>query len=88
MSIASTIEPRFQSAMMACIASLRRLAGYELEPSIAHRLQELSEQKEFLDSREHEELMALVGFSQKRSIEKLEAQAALQRLGEVLPELV
>jgi hypothetical protein len=51
-------------------------------------MQELAEREEFLDSAEHDELMALVDFSQRRSIEKLEAQLALKRLGEVLPELV
>lgn len=88
MSVVSTIEPDFQSAIRAVVASLRRAAGYELEAALAGRLQALSERKEFLGAAEHDELMALVDFSQRRAIEKLEAQVALKRLGEVLPELV
>lgn len=84
----STGEPRFRSALEACIVSLRRIAGYELEPRVARQIEELSEKKEFLDSAQHEELMGLIAFTQQRTIEKLEAQAALKRLGEIFPELV
>ena len=74
--------------MDACVAALRRVAGYELPAPLAERLRDLGEQKEFLRPQEYEELMALVAFSQQRTIEKLEAQVALQRLGKVLPELM
>ena len=88
MSTLSTVEPKFQSAMSACVAALRRVANYELEAPLAHRLQDLSERKEFLGAEAHAELMALVAFSQQRTLEKLEAQVALKQLGELLPELV
>jgi len=88
MSVLSTVEPNFQSAIKAVVTSLRGVAGYELETPLADRMQDLSERKEFLSEDEHEELMALVDFSQRRTVEKLEAQVALKRLGEVVPELV
>jgi hypothetical protein len=88
MATISTAEPKFQSAMSSCIAPLRRLAAYELDAPMARRLEELSERKEFLDQNEHEELMALVAFARQRTIEKLEAQIALNRIGEILPDLI
>lgn len=81
----STGEPRFRSALEACIISLRRLAGYQLEPRVARQIEDLSEKKEFLDSAQHEALLGLIAFTQQRTIEKLEAQAALKRLAEFLP---
>lgn len=84
----STIEPEFQSAIQAAVTSLRNVASYELEVRLASRMQDLAERKEFLNGPEHDELMALVDFTHHRSIEKLEAQVALKRLGEVLPDLV
>jgi len=47
----------------------------------------LGERKEFLSSPEHEELMALVSFTQQRSIEKLEAELALQSIEAACPQL-
>lgn len=88
MSTLSTAEPKFRSAIDSCVAALHRLADYELEGPLADRLQYLSERKEFLTPDEHRELMALVAFSQQRSIDKLQAKVALQRIEEVLPELV
>jgi hypothetical protein len=44
--------------------------------------------KEFLTSAEHEELLALVDFVHKRTIEKLEAQTALARLRTVIPSVL
>jgi hypothetical protein len=74
--------------MSACVAALRRVAEYRLESPLDLRLQNLSERKEFLGDEEHAELMALLAFSQRRTIEKLEAQVALKQLGEILPEFV
>jgi hypothetical protein len=45
------------------------------------------ERKEFLTPAEHAELMAWVTFTQQRTIEKLQAELALQRLLEAFPEL-
>jgi hypothetical protein len=48
-------------------------------------LQTLGARKEYLSQAEHEELLALVDFAQQRTIEKLEAQVALDRLWTALP---
>jgi hypothetical protein len=88
MATVSTAEPGFQLAVSSCVSPLRRLAAYELDPPLARRLQHLSEHKEFLGPEEHDELMALVMFTQQRTIDKLEAQVALQRLRNILPDMV
>jgi hypothetical protein len=84
----STAQPEFQEAMASCVAALRRMAGYELDPSLANRMDSLGERKEFLDPELHEELLALVAFAQQRTIEKLQAEAALARLRALFPALV
>jgi len=65
--------------------ALRRMADYDLEPSLHRRMQVLGERREFLSQGEQEELLALIDFAHKRTIEKLEAQAALDRLRTALP---
>jgi hypothetical protein len=64
------------------------MADYELKPSLHRRMHELGERKEYLTQAEYDELLALVDFAQKRTIEKLEAQVALARLRAALPGLV
>jgi hypothetical protein len=81
-------DPKFAIAMDLCVRSLRGLADYELDESLQRRLADLGERKEFLDPAEHDELMSLVSFAEKRTEEKLQAQLALRRLGEFLPTLV
>jgi hypothetical protein len=88
MATALKSEPGFEQALNLCVGALRRIAEYEVDPAIDYRLRALGERKEWLDEQEHEELMSLVAFTEKRTIEKLEAQVALNRLGEVLPEVV
>jgi hypothetical protein len=85
MATVSTEDPQFQQAIQACMVALRRMANYELEASLHHRMQALGERKEFLNQGGHEELLALVDFAHKRTIEKLEAQAALDHLRAALP---
>jgi hypothetical protein len=85
MATVSTEDPQFQRAIQACAVALRRMADYELDPSLHRRMQELGERKEFLSQGEQEELLALVDFAHQRTIEKLEAQAALDRLQTALP---
>jgi hypothetical protein len=85
MATISTEDPQFQLAIQACAVALRRMADYELDPSLHRRMQELGDRKEFLSQGEHKELLALVDFAHKRTIEKLEAQVALDRLHTVLP---
>ena len=67
-----------------CAEALHRMADYELDPPL-RRIHELGERKEFLTPTEHEELLALVDFVHKRTIEKLKAQTALARLRTALP---
>jgi hypothetical protein len=83
----STTSPQFQDAMEACVRTLRRVADYQLDPALDRVLLELGERKEFLTPEEHAEVLALVAFTQQRTIDKLEARAALQRLAELFPEL-
>jgi hypothetical protein len=85
MTTVSTDDPRFLSAIQACAVALRRLAEYELTPALHSRLHALGERKEFLSPAEQEELLALVDFAQQRTIEKLEARVALDRLHTALP---
>jgi hypothetical protein len=85
MTTVSTEDPQFLSAIQACTVALRRLADYELDPSLYSRLHALGERKEFLSQAEHEELLALVAFAHHRTIEKLEARVALDRLRTALP---
>jgi hypothetical protein len=88
MSTISTSDPKLDRALRPCIQSLRNMATYQLEPALDRRIQDLGERKEFLGSSEHDELLALVAFTQKRTLEKLEAQVALERLHEIFPEMV
>ena len=46
------------------------------------------QRKEFLNEEEHAELLSLVEFARRRTIEKLQAQLALKQLHESVPELV
>lgn len=88
MTTVSTEDPQFQAAIQACATTLGRLATYEIDPSLSQRMHELGERKEYLNQAEHDELLALVDFTHKRTIEKLEAQAALSRLRNALPGLL
>jgi len=81
-------EPGFEDALGLCVGSLRRIAQYELDEAVQRRMQRLGERKDQLDAEEHDELISLVEFSERRSRERLDARLALQRLGEVLPDLV
>jgi hypothetical protein len=87
LATASIPDPKFQSALEASHRALRRVAAYELDPALDQRLRELGERKEFLSSTEHDELMSLVAFTQQRTIDKLEAQVALERIEAACPDL-
>jgi hypothetical protein len=76
MATATELEPALRAARQA----LRRMAGYTLEPALDTRLRDLGERKEFLSPHEHAELLALVSFTQQRTLEKLEAERALRQL--------
>ena len=81
-------EPELETALGLCVGSLRRIAEYELDDTLNSRIRTLGERKEFLSADEHAELMSLVGFTERRTREKLDARLALKRLGKFLPELV
>lgn len=85
MTTVSTEDLQFQAAIQACAVALQRLTVYELDPPLHRRMRALGERKEFLSPAEHEELLALVDFAHQRTIEKLEARVALDRLRTALP---
>jgi hypothetical protein len=58
-----------------------------LPAAIDRRLLELSENKESLSSADREELVALVELAEDKTVEKLQAAAALRRLTEQYPAL-
>ncbi len=87
MASVTMADSPIRSAFEACASALRKIADYELESSLQERLQDLGERKEFLSQPEHDELMALVDFTRKRSIESLEAKLALKRLRDAFPEV-
>ena len=86
MSALSIVEPPLRTALRTCVSALRKMAAYQLEPALDQRMLYLGENKEKLSPEEHAELLALIEFTQKRTIEKLEAELALQRLAAVLPD--
>jgi hypothetical protein len=80
-------EPARRDALESSTSALRRLAGYTLPPELDRRILELGERRESLSPQEKAELMAWVKFTQERSLEKAEAEVALQRLASGFPEL-
>lgn len=78
---------RLRSALHLCERALRRMAEYRLDPVLDQRLRNLGERKERLSPGEHEELMALIAFTQQRMLDKLEAEVALQGLQTACAEL-
>jgi hypothetical protein len=85
MAAVSIDHAQLQATLQTCAATLRKLAEYQLDPLLDQRLHQLGEQKEFLSQAEHEELLALVDFVQKRTLEKLEARVALESLHLTFP---
>jgi hypothetical protein len=77
-----------EAVLRECVAALRKVAGYRLPPALDERLLWLSEHKSDLSQAERGELAALVELAEERSVDKLQAQAALQRIGAGWPQLV
>jgi hypothetical protein len=77
-----------EEALTECIAALRRVAAYRQPAGLDRRLLWLSENQERLSEEERDELNAALEFAEDRTLEKLQAQAALQRLGRLYPHLV
>jgi hypothetical protein len=88
MTTATPIDATVRDALETCVGALNRLVTYKLEPSLQRRLDELGARKEFLNKTEHDELLALVDFTQHRTIEALEARLALSRLRDAFPSMV
>ncbi len=63
MASAPTVDSQIHPALEACASALRRIADYELEPALEHRILDLGERKEFLSQAEYDELTAPVGFT-------------------------
>lgn len=82
-----TNTTRLQAVLQTCERALRRVADYRFGPALDQRLRELGERKEWLSASEHEELLALVAFTEQRTLEKLEAEAALRELQTASAEL-
>ena len=80
-------EPRRQDALKTSVTMLRRTAGYVLPPELDRRILDLTERKETLTPEEKAELLAWVSFTQQRSLDKLSAELALDRLNGAFPEL-
>jgi hypothetical protein len=79
-------DSRVQSALRQGVRALQRVTNYSLPEALNRRLLSLGENKEFLGSTDHEELMALVTFTNERTLEKLQAELALQELQALLPD--
>lgn len=88
MATVASDNPQFESALEMCVSALRRIADFKLDSTLERRMNDLGQRKEYLDEPQHDELLSLVAFAQQRNIEKLEAQVALQRLRQFLPEMV
>lgn len=78
-------DSRVQAALRQGVRALERVSNYTLPPALDRRLQQLGENKEYLEEADHEELLALVTFTQERTIEKLQAELALRQLQALLP---
>ncbi len=86
MSVLSTTNPQLRAAVHTCAQTLRRLAEYTLPPALDRHMRELGERKEFLSPAEHEQLLALVTFTEQRTLEKLQAELALKELQSLFPD--
>jgi hypothetical protein len=63
-----------------CAGTLQRIASYHLPAALDRRLTWLSENKDTLTEAEREELLALIDFSEDRTIEKLQAKVICDAL--------
>ena len=81
-------DQSLEEVLAGCVAVLRRVAESRLPAALDRRLLWLSENKGCLSEAEREELLAAVEFSEDRTVDKLQAQAVLQSLGRLYPQLV
>jgi hypothetical protein len=85
-AVSTQDDPQLHAAVRSCVQALRRLAEYTLSPALDRYIRELGERKESLSAAEHEHLLALVGFTQQRTLDKLQADLALRQLQPFFPE--
>jgi hypothetical protein len=85
--IATSTNGAVDTLIQDCAATLEKVASYKLPPALDRRLLWLSENKENLTEGERDELLALIDFSEDRTVEKLHAKVILRRLAEALPEV-
>lgn len=85
---ANWIPPQSVPILRDCVDTLRRMANYRLPGALDQRLLWLSENKERLDEAQREELAALVDLADHRSLDKVQAQAVLEGLTKIYPDLV
>jgi hypothetical protein len=76
-----------ESVIGDCAAALRRMAQYRLPAALDQRLLWLSENKDSLTDVERQELLALVDLADEKTVERLQAQVTLQRIGQAFPRL-
>ena len=86
MTPVTLVDPRVQAALRHGVHALKRVAKYVLPAALDQRMRQLGENKEYLGAADHEELLALVTFSQERTLEKLQAELALRELQTLLPD--
>ena len=86
--IAPTTSMSVESLIQDCAATLERVASYRLPAAMDRRLLLLSESQEGLTEAEREEMLALIDFSEDRTVEKLQAKVILNRLEEAWPGLI
>jgi len=79
---------KLRSALKPALSALRKLARYRLEPELDRLMLDMGERKEFLGKQEHDLLLGLVHFTERRTLEKLEAMVVLKELGEQFPSLI
>jgi hypothetical protein len=84
---ACVLNPQLRDALQVCVNTLGHLSPLELDPPLNRRMLDLGERKESLTESEYEELLSLISLSERRTREKREAELALRRLQEVVPEL-
>jgi hypothetical protein len=58
-----------------------------MDAPLNRRMRDLGERKDLLGNEEYEELLSLIALSEQRTREKLEAELALRRLRDAVPEL-
>ena len=85
MVVASSSSQTLDAIIRECAATLQTIADYKLPVAMDRRLLWLSENKEVLNPSECDELLALIDFSEDRTVEKLRANIMLRRLAETCP---